>query len=63
MNGEEVRIHDVSNGINVGETKKVKYNELKKRNKNVFFFKQKTAYELKEGDWSSDVCSSDLWLT
>src|SRR5213595_2600494 len=25
-----------------------------------FFFKQKTAYELTEGDWSSDVCSSDL---
>ena len=27
-----------------------------------FFFKQKTAYEIKECDWSSDVCSSDLWL-
>ena len=26
----------------------------------VFFFKQKTAYEIKECDWSSDVCSSDL---
>src|SRR5213082_2191855 len=25
-----------------------------------FFFKQKTAYELVSGDWSSDVCSSDL---
>src|SRR6059036_4317587 len=25
-----------------------------------FFFKQKTAYELTYGDWSSDVCSSDL---
>src|ERR1051326_5965522 len=24
------------------------------------FFKQKTAYEIKECDWSSDVCSSDL---
>src|SRR5213595_4134737 len=24
------------------------------------FFKQKTAYEITEGDWSSDVCSSDL---
>src|SRR3546814_2420623 len=24
------------------------------------FFKQKTAYELRIGDWSSDVCSSDL---
>ena len=24
------------------------------------FFKQRTAYEIKECDWSSDVCSSDL---
>jgi len=33
----------------------------------VFFFKQKTAYEIVSRDWSSDVCSSDLdllfWLT
>ena len=27
-----------------------------------FFFKQKTAYEIGTGDWSSDVCSSDLSL-
>src|SRR5881398_3247793 len=27
-----------------------------------FFFKQKTAYEMLSGDWSSDVCSSDLLL-
>src|SRR3546814_11245922 len=27
-----------------------------------FFFKQKTAYELRISDWSSDVCSSDLLL-
>src|SRR3546814_6891630 len=27
-----------------------------------FFFKQKTAYELRISDWSSDVCSSDLAL-
>src|SRR5881628_3980977 len=26
----------------------------------VFFFKQKTAYEVSVSDWSSDVCSSDL---
>src|SRR3546814_7382428 len=26
----------------------------------LFFFKQKTAYELRISDWSSDVCSSDL---
>src|SRR3546814_3957883 len=27
----------------------------------IFFFKQKTAYELRISDWSSDVCSSDLF--
>src|SRR3546814_6658534 len=26
-----------------------------------FFFKHKTAYEMRISDWSSDVCSSDLW--
>ena len=35
-----------------------RYNKEKKNN--FFFFKQKTAYEIKECDWSSDVCSSDL---
>src|SRR3546814_9989274 len=28
-----------------------------------FFFKQKTAYEMRISDWSSDVCSSDLGRT
>ena len=28
-----------------------------------FFFKQKTAYEIVDCDWSSDVCSSDLVAT
>src|SRR3546814_4782511 len=28
-----------------------------------FFFKQKTAYEVRISDWSSDVCSSDLLAT
>src|SRR3546814_3737910 len=30
----------------------------------IFFFKQKTAYEMRINDWSADVCSSDLmkWL-
>src|SRR3546814_8564999 len=28
--------------------------------KDFFFFKQKTAYEMRISDWSSDVCSSDL---
>src|SRR3546814_8859268 len=27
----------------------------------IFFLKQKTAYEMRISDWSSDVCSSDLW--
>ena len=27
-----------------------------------FFFKQKTAYEIVSRDWSSDVCSSDLYI-
>src|SRR3546814_5866501 len=27
-----------------------------------FFFKQKTAYEMRISDWSSDVCSSDLFF-
>src|SRR3546814_6016978 len=29
----------------------------------IFFFKQKTAYDVRISDWSSDVCSSDLCLT
>ena len=28
-----------------------------------FFFKQKTAYEIVDCDWSSDVCSSDLFAS
>ena len=39
--------------------------ELAKRDervKYVFFFKQKTAYEILFSDWSSDVCSSDLTI-
>src|SRR3546814_10322263 len=28
-----------------------------------FFFKQKTAYEMRISDWSSDVCSSDLFAS
>src|SRR3546814_3944939 len=30
--------------------------------KKIIFFKQKTAYEMRISDWSSDVCSSDLYL-
>src|SRR3546814_3058530 len=30
------------------------------RSDDFFFFKQKTAYEMRISDWSSDVCSSDL---
>src|SRR3546814_2559801 len=29
----------------------------------IFFFKQKTAYEVRISDWSSDVCSSDLRIS
>src|SRR3546814_4583769 len=29
----------------------------------VFFFQQKTAYEMRISDWSSDVCSSDLGVS
>src|SRR3546814_4971297 len=29
----------------------------------IFCFKQKTAYEMRISDWSSDVCSSDLEIT
>src|SRR3546814_10273011 len=29
----------------------------------LFFFKQKTAYEMRISDWSSDVCSSDLFAS
>src|SRR3546814_5723711 len=36
------------------EVKKSVVNDL------IFFFKQKTAYEMRISDWSSDVCSSDL---
>ena len=41
---------------------KGKKNESMKReiDVKVFFFKQKTAYEILTCDWSSDVCSSDL---
>src|SRR3546814_12326853 len=28
----------------------------------MFFFKKKTAYEMRISDWSSDVCSSDLYI-
>src|SRR3546814_5135585 len=33
---------------------------LLKYDDDLFFFKQKTAYEMRISDWSSDVCSSDL---
>src|SRR3546814_2253589 len=33
---------------------------LSRRSFLFFFFKQKTAYEMRISDWSSDVCSSDL---
>ena len=45
-----------------GTLKKNKKKTKKKKKKIFFFFlKQKTAYENGTGDWSSDVCSSDLY--
>src|SRR3546814_16766723 len=35
---------------------------MKKLKYEVFFFKQKTAYDMRISDWSSDVCSSDLFF-
>src|SRR3546814_2337550 len=35
-------------------------NTLRHVKRLLFFFKQKTAYEMRISDWSSDVCSSDL---
>ena len=45
------------------ERKKKKRKKREEREKVFFFFfKQKTAYEIYQCDWSSDVCSSDLAL-
>ena len=39
------------------------WNEIEEfGNAKIAFFKQKTAYEIASGDWSSDVCSSDLFV-
>src|SRR3546814_2131196 len=40
----------------------VEWSQCVARRVSDFFFKQKTAYELRISDWSSDVCSSDLRL-
>ena len=39
---------------------KLQCNRVERYGYRFFFFKQKTAYEIGTGDWSSDVCSSDL---
>ena len=46
----------------ITEKKKEEKEEKEKKKRIVFFFffKQKTAYEIYQCDWSSDVCSSDL---
>ena len=46
--------------IQINKGKEKKKREEKKKNFFFFFFKQKTAYEIYQCDWSSDVCSSDL---
>src|SRR3546814_6816884 len=38
----------------------IRYSRLLSCVFDIFFFKQKTAYERRISDWSSDVCSSDL---
>src|SRR3546814_14762386 len=38
----------------------MEFRSLLLRDEILFFFKQKTAYEMRISDWSSDVCSSDL---
>ena len=38
----------------------MRYVICEQRDLALFFFKQKTAYEIVSRDWSSDVCSSDL---
>ena len=47
-----------------GDGEEERREKEKKRKKKIFFFffKQKTAYEIYQCDWSSDVCSSDLGL-
>ena len=64
-----LRINDCgpgSNIINKGNIKieAISIDEFKKERKikKIFFCKQKTAYEIYQCDWSSDVCSSDLVL-
>src|SRR3546814_17849981 len=43
------------------EKRKIEEKKKKKNKKSIScFFKQKTAYEMRISDWSSDVCSSDL---
>ena len=51
--GDEVGVEDK-------RRKKEKERRKKKKINKFFFFKQKTAYEIYQCDWSSDVCSSDL---
>src|SRR3546814_5076771 len=38
----------------------IRNTQIRRMSKYVFLFKQKTAYEMRISDWSSDVCSSDL---
>src|SRR6184192_2120348 len=52
------RPEEVARGDVVAPTERG--DERRERAHQVFFFKQTTAYEMSIGDWSSDVCSSDL---
>src|SRR6056300_1343170 len=45
--------------VNATDTPETDYARYSIPSRFFFFFKQKTAYEISECDWSSDVCSSD----
>src|SRR5210317_924554 len=60
VDGMNIISNDGSNKLNRSRKARVSYKV--QRTINFFFFKPKTAYEISECDWSSDVCSSDLEL-
>ena len=46
----------------IGDENREQWENVVEKVRKVFFFKQKTAYEIYQCDWSSDVCSSDLFI-
>src|ERR1051325_9020969 len=53
-------VHTLKDIKNRGHQLGSAYEQELEKKLRIFFFKQKTAYEITYGDWSSDVCSSDL---